>query len=604
MKALLKILKTVLYLAGFPLLIALCCLINYKIYQQVPYNAGDLMGTGVPFPYALTSWLGAIVVILLAAVWVIATLIITRKKAKRSIERQTVSVTVWALVLTVGFSALLNLALPDLIGTATSSTLFAEDLKEGWEDQAKFNGNIVKKFVTLNVINGTLSNDVNYYTLTEDEAVVGAYTTVETATDFQGATYANPVSTEMTMDDVYAWFEEEFGTGVNPLSLSEDEIAANPDTYLYNVIYNNYILYDYHYSYKAPEIRHAVAISVYEGLKETNHDIVAEGFNNQAAYDLMKKNFTNMDRDGYVTFDDCLLDLANYSRQTIPVLVNLILGPRDLGTGDYSDYLYEQYDPELGENDEVYHHWTILDMDGNGLTLDLTSIVGSIKDAAVVVDNPDGKYSVTKRTCPTCKTEFTEGEAYCPTCGDEITETTSETYAVIFTYQGETWLNIENLHNLLKGIDLGGLESIVGGVIDNLGTWLTSDEYYGLSNINVDKLFEDEALNQNVLQPLMWNLSNTLVADENVAGSPLNVSIVVEDNGSVMLAVRPTNAKRGVLGYQWMAWLDSNNLLFAIISLYSVSSTLLMMGGVIVLCNYLIGLIRIKERDLKAKQAE
>lgn len=102
------------------------------------------MGMGIPFPYALAAWLGAIIVIVLAVVWLIATLVITRKKAKRSIERQMVSVTVWALILTVGFGALLNLALPDLIGGATSNTLFAEDLKEGWKDQAKFNGNLVK----------------------------------------------------------------------------------------------------------------------------------------------------------------------------------------------------------------------------------------------------------------------------------------------------------------------------------------------------------------------------------------------------------------------------------------------------------------------------
>ena len=69
-----------------------------------------------------------------------------------------------------------------------------------------------------------------------------------------------------------------------------------------------------------------------------------------------------------------------------------------------------------------------------------------------------------------------------------------------------------------------------------------------------------------------------------------------------MLAIRPTNAKRGVLGYQYMAWLDSNNLLFAIISLYSVSNYLFLMGGVVVFLNFIIGLIRIKERDMKSSE--
>ena len=454
MKALLKVLKAVCYVAGFPLLIALVVLANYKIYQQAPYNAGDLMGMGIPFPYALAAWLGAIIVIALAVVWLIATLVITRKKAKRSIERQMVSVTVWALILTVGFGALLNLALPDLIGGATSSTLFAEDLKEGWEDQAKFNGNMVKKFVTLNVVNGTLSNDVNYYTATEDEEVVGTYTTGVTAVDFQGVTYFNPTATELTMDDVTAWFEEEFGKGIDPLALTEDQIAANPDTFLYSVLYNNYVLYDYHYCYKAPEIRHAVARGLYENLKETNHKLVAEGFNNKEAYDLMKQNFTSIDRDGYVTFDDCLLEFANSSRQTIPVLVNLILGQRDIGSGGDVSYDYKQYDPELGENDESVYRWTILDMDGNGMTVDLTSVVGLLKNAAVVVDNPDGTYTTVKHTCPTCNAEYTEGETYCPKDGAAIIDSTVTSYAIVFTYNDVTYLNIENLHHLLDAVDI------------------------------------------------------------------------------------------------------------------------------------------------------
>ena len=51
-----------------------------------------------------------------------------------------------------------------------------------------------------------------------------------------------------------------------------------------------------------------------------------------------------------------------------------------------------------------------------------------------------------------------------------------------------------------------------------------------------------------------------------------------------------------------MAWLDSNNLLFAIISLYSVSNYLFLMGGVVVFLNFIIGLIRIKERDMKSSE--
>ena len=74
---------------------------------------------------------------------------------------------------------------------------------------------------------------------------------------------------------------------------------------------------------------------------------------------------------------------------------------------------------------------------------------------------------------------------------------------------------------------------------------------------------------------------------EKITGSPIYVSY---DGKAIKL--EPSNESRGVLDYMSMAWLDSNGLLYAIVALMSVRNVFLILGGWIILLNFVIGMLR------------
>ena len=74
---------------------------------------------------------------------------------------------------------------------------------------------------------------------------------------------------------------------------------------------------------------------------------------------------------------------------------------------------------------------------------------------------------------------------------------------------------------------------------------------------------------------------------EKITGSPIYVSY---DGKAIKL--EPSNESRGVLDYMSMAWLDSNGLLYAIVALMSVRNIFLILGGWIILLNFVIGMLR------------
>lgn len=94
-----------------------------------------------------------------------------------------------------------------------------------------------------------------------------------------------------------------------------------------------------------------------------------------------------------------------------------------------------------------------------------------------------------------------------------------------------------------------------------------------------------------------------VVGDEAVAGAPLYVS-VLSGNGYLEIVVRPSNVQRGVLGYQDMAWLNSNHLLVAIISAVSTRTLFYTFAAVIAVTTYLAGMCRIVVADCVKKSGK
>lgn len=94
-------------------------------------------------------------------------------------------------------------------------------------------------------------------------------------------------------------------------------------------------------------------------------------------------------------------------------------------------------------------------------------------------------------------------------------------------------------------------------------------------------------------------LINGIVPDitEGITTSPIYIGF---DDTSLQLV--PSNESRGVLDYQSMGWLDSNGLIYAIVTLFSTRKLFLIWAGVLVLTNFLIGMLRGMGRELKDKE--
>ena len=80
-------------------------------------------------------------------------------------------------------------------------------------------------------------------------------------------------------------------------------------------------------------------------------------------------------------------------------------------------------------------------------------------------------------------------------------------------------------------------------------------------------------------------------------GSGLYLNLCVNDDGALEIAISPTNVEVGMHGYQYMTWMESNNLLFAVISVMSLREWLYIFGAVSVLMAFAAGMCR----EIKAR---
>ncbi|MGB4033587.1 MAG: hypothetical protein WBM21_01965, partial [Christensenellales bacterium] len=103
-------------------------------------------------------------------------------------------------------------------------------------------------------------------------------------------------------------------------------------------------------------------------------------------------------------------------------------------------------------------------------------------------------------------------------------------------------------------------------------------------------------LMQSFINELLASVTNA-IEDEAVVGSPIYIML---NNGTV-LTLTPSNESRGVLKYMSMAWLDSNDLIFAITAFMAVRRLFLIFAGVLVVTTFAIGLLRDDSKEEKKK---
>lgn len=134
-----------------------------------------------------------------------------------------------------------------------------------------------------------------------------------------------------------------------------------------------------------------------------------------------------------------------------------------------------------------------------------------------------------------------------------------------------------------NGVD----DPVMWSILDMLGEPMEFDLGPNGMNVIPENLIGALYIMQFTVNDILSNVTDA-IEDPNVVGSP--IFIVYSDGGVISLV--PSNESRGVLDYQRMAWLDSNGLIFAIVSLFSVRKLFLIFAGVLVITTYLIGLLR------------
>lgn len=105
-----------------------------------------------------------------------------------------------------------------------------------------------------------------------------------------------------------------------------------------------------------------------------------------------------------------------------------------------------------------------------------------------------------------------------------------------------------------------------------------------------------------VLTPLLYAL-NEAIADDALAGTPIYIGIDATE-GTFAIKINSTVEARGMWDYKKSAWLNSNHLLFAVISLFPARQWLYIWGAIVIFSSLAIGALRLKEFGGKDEEEE
>lgn len=505
-------------LAYLPIVIV-SVVLGVKCYNLMPY-------------YSFWPFVGVILAGVLGLVFMTVALVVNRKKSKGSIRTKTVKVLIAFVCLSTGFGLILTYVFPDVIAFETQNTLYCEDLYYNGSAQAEKNAALERDLIMYNLLNGNLNNygadgkiaengDFSYKTLiahTEDNGKIIKY------------------KNSFINERVKSYEKTYEKTGINGIQVEVDALKSNARKYeLYEFIYNQYVLNDYDFCFYNNVTRRAVALSILDYIY-TYYDyegMLKEGFNNPRFKALFQQNYDSFNQDGYLTYDDPLLLYAQMSgRMTVPIVLRLILnqgwsytqssynGAGGLTYTEDGNCLYQLYDPELVEKFKA-----------NGGKFEYTGTITDQDGNSIEVKygfNEDGwqmyENGVTKRPLSWLVLDM---------LGDPMALTT---------------LDIANL--------LGNqIYGIVQNVLNAFPTLID-----GLGGLMQEDLIE--------------------VVKAAAGGAQLSIGLCIDDNGLIAINLFPMNAPYGMLGYMQATWVDSDNLLMAVINVVSLRNWMAIFGAI------------------------
>ena len=504
-------------LAYLPIVIV-SVVLGVKCYNLMPY-------------YTFWPFVGVILAGVLGLVFMTVALVVNRKKSKGSIRTKTVKVLIAFVCLSTGFGLILTYVFPDVVAKATQNTLYFEDLFYNGEKQAEHNAALERDLIMYNLLNGNLNNydadgkiaengDFSYKTLVAHNENNGVITNYKNAFIQQRMKY----------------YTGTYGKNVDGIQAEVDALKSNERKYeLYQFIYNQYVLNDYDFCFNNNVARRAIALSILDYIY-TNYDyegMLKEGFKNERFKALFQQNYDSFNQDGYLTFDDPLLLYAQMSgRMTVPIVLRLILNQgwsysqssyNAAGGLTYTDdgnCLYQLYDPQLVEefkaNGGKFEHTGTI-VDQNGNTVEVK--YGFNKDGWQMYEN-----GVTKRPLSWLVLDM---------LGDPMALTT---------------LDVANL--------LGSkIYDIVQKVLDQFPSLIDA-----LGGLMQEDLIE--------------------VVKAAAGGAQLSIGLCIDDDGLIAINLFPMNAPYGMLGYMQATWVDSDNLLMAVINVAGLRNWMAIFGAI------------------------
>ncbi len=346
---------------------------------------------------------------------------------------------------------------------------------------------------------------------------------------------------------------------------------------------------------------------------ETIEDYISQGPNGNAElHDLLSHDYHSIDSDGYSSYMGPSIDYAQSDRMTIPVLLHLFLDDRSDVQGANSAYAkknnlpevtlavpyYDVYDYESGDKIEtdvrIYHgaangsaRFFVTDQDLN-IKDDYTS-----RKIAVISQFGGGWALVVKSAANQNEYEAVQ----CATFSEALSKAADEISGIEFYFVGgykQASVNWHVLDMLGTSMEMNILsESLVNtdllAMLNESGMGIISSALPAGVQYISDILELD-------LVPDAFALVADMVAEDEVLGSPIYISL---DSKTGTLTLEPSNSHRGVLGYMEMAWLDSQGLLYIIVSLFSVRTLFYIYGPIMGLIAVLLGFVREKEQALQ-----
>ena len=541
----LTLLEVFLYLVGMPLLVVLTAVFAVQFYQMVPY-------------YTFWPFVGVILAGVLCLVFFIVLICVTRKKSRKTIRRQTIALVVTVLCLTFLVGALVDVVLPDILSSLTSGTLKVEDLENNYEEQSEVNAKLVRRFIMSNVANGNYSAEYAYDTMKSQLKTFGS--------DMfkYNSYYLTELEPIISLSDAAAQKER-----YNALLEGLPELQRE----YFEFVYTSWVMRDPDYMLNAPSSgshignidRLAFGLAVSKSTLSEYTKLVQEGMSNKRISYLFNKNYASMHNDGYVTYDDSLILYAQSAgRMTVPVVLRLIL--------DQSSDFSEDSRATVDENNNLIYPTYEATVDGQTVEAitslyyelyksdEVIKMFNKYSYALIKVNNYENTYYVNPDL-------YEDNDVFGILAGAVIRPCYNENDELIGGYvsQPMKWgiLDMDGKAMAVTSVDVS---NVLGGMLNTVIPLLTE------VGANID----GESIS--IVEGLLDGLGKVLY--DATGGRPLSLGLCMNDEGMLEINIFPMSVTYGVLGYQDMTWLQSNNLLCAVISVMSLRNWLYIVGAI------------------------